>query len=248
MPLDALARQHPGGLDEFRITSASEIKQILRQLLDGAVPVNINGPDGTVLSTTLWTVDTLRGALSFSASADDPHLEQLVQQDEAVVVSYLDSVKLQFDATRLVLVHGRRQSALSCDFPEVVYRFQRRNTYRVRPLHRAAPVVRLDHPEQPRLSLALRVLDVSLGGCALFLPEDVPPVPAGASLPGCSVELDADTQFTATLRLQHLSSVPGEARGLRMGCEMLRLSPESERMLQRYIEQTQKRRRLLALD
>lgn len=246
MPLEALAREH-GSLDDFRLSSPTEIKAVLRQLVDGNVPLNINGPDGAVLSTSLWTVDALRGAISFSASADDPHLQQIVQSDEAVVVGYLDSVKLQFDANDLVLVHGGSKSALSCAFPEVIYRFQRRGSFRVRPVLRSSPVARLRHPELADMQLALRVLDVSLGGCALFLPNDVPAMTPGITLNGVDFELDADTRFTTSLRLQHMSSVTTEAKGLRIGCEMVRLPVDAERQLQRYIDHTQKRRRLMAI-
>lgn len=239
MPMD--------GLDDYRLTSASEIKAVLRQLLEGTVPLNINGPSGAALSTTLWTVDSVRGAISFSASSDDPHLHQIVQSDDAVVVGWLDSVKLQFEARDLVLVHSARRSALSCAFPEVIYRFQRRGAFRVRPVLRSSPVARLRHPELTEMSLALRVLDVSLGGCALFLPADVPSLNPGITLNGVSMELDADTRFTASLRLQHMSSVNTEGQGLRVGCEMLNLPPDAERLLQRYIDQTQKKRRLLGV-
>ena len=246
MPLDALAREH-GGLDDFRLDTPTEIKALLRQLLDGNVPLNINGPDGAALCTTLWTVDAVRGAISFSASADDPHLQQIVQSDEAVVVGYLDSVKLQFDANDLVLVHGSNKTALSCALPDVVYRFQRRGSFRVRPVLRSSPVARLHHPVLVEMQLALRVLDVSLGGCALFLPHDVPPMDPGITLNGVELDLDADTRFTTSLRLQHMSSVTTEAKGLRVGCELVRLPADAERQLQRYIDQTQKRRRLMAL-
>jgi flagellar brake protein len=235
------------GLDDFRLDSPTEIKALLRQLMDGSAPVHINGPGGQVLTTTLWTVDSLRGAISFSASPDDPHLHQIVQSNEAVVVGYLDSVKLQFDANDLVLVHSERRSALSCAFPQVVYRFQRRGTFRVRPVLRSSPVARLRHPELPDMTLTLRVLDVSLGGCALFLPADVPPLNPGITLNGVEMDLDGDTRFTTALRLHHMSSVASETKGLRLGCEILRLPTDAERQLQRYIDQTQKKRRLLGV-
>ena len=247
IPLDEIAREH-GGLGDFRIDSPAEIKAVLRKLIDGAVPLNINAPQGAMLGVTLWTVDSVRGAISFNASADDPQLQQIVQSDEAVVVGYLESVKLQFEVHGMVLVHSGRHTALSCDFPEVVYRFQRRSAYRVRPVMRSSPVARLRHPGLPDMQLNLRVLDVSIGGCALFLPNDVPTISPGVSVNGVELELDADTRFTTTLRMHHLTSVSQEANGLRIGCEMLRLAADAERQLQRYIDQTQKRRRLMALE
>lgn len=237
--------QPGGGIDDFRITSRLQIKVMLRTLAESALPLSLNGPDGAMVSATLWTVDSMRDAISFSAMADDPHLEAIVQGNEAVVVGYLDSVKLQFDAHDLVLIHGARTSALSCAMPSVIYRFQRRNSFRVRPVLRTSPVMRFRHPQFDDIHLKLRVLDVSLGGCALFLPEDMPALAAGMLLPGVEVDLDADTRFTTTLRLHHLSSVNAESKGMRMGCEIMQLPAAAERMLQLYIDQTQKKRRLM---
>ncbi len=246
MPLDDMS-QTPGGLDDFRITSPVQIKSMLRTLVDSAVPLSINGPEGAMLSATLWTVDTMREAISFSASPDDPHLHSIVQSNEAVVVGYLDNVKLQFDANDLVVIHGGRTTALSCAFPSVLYRFQRRNNFRVRPVLRNTPTARFTHPQFDEIELSLRILDVSIGGCALFLPHDIPPLNAGCVLTDVEFDFDADTRFSVSLRLHHLSTVNADAEGLRLGCEMLRLPNSAERMLQLYIDQTQKRRRMMAL-
>jgi flagellar brake protein len=62
------------------------------------------------------------------------------------------------------------------------------------------------------------------------------------------IELDADTRFTATVQVQHLSSISAQSQGLRAGCEWRNLERDAERALQRYIDQTQKQRRLLSLD
>jgi hypothetical protein len=45
--------------------------------------------------------------------------------------------------------------------------------------------------------------------------------------------------------VHHISSIQPNARGVRLGCELLKLDGHAERSLQRYIDQTQKRRRLL---
>jgi c-di-GMP-binding flagellar brake protein YcgR len=118
----------------------------------------------------------------------------------------------------------------------------------VRTLERHSPTARLRHPAIPDMQLALRVIDVSIGGCALFLPADVPTLEPGLSLHGVHIELDADTRFGGTLLIQHLSSINARCDDLRVGCEWHSLPPDSERALQRYIDQTQKRRRLLSLD
>jgi hypothetical protein len=96
--------------------------------------------------------------------------------------------------------------------------------------------------------LSLRIIDISIGGCALLLPADVPPLPLGVTLQGVVLELDYETRLPVTLRLQHASSILSMAPGLRLGCELVGADTGTERSLQRYIDHTQKRRRLLSLD
>ena len=247
MPLDALAAQ-PGGLDDFRVGTPREIGAMLMQLRDGNVRLNLNASDGTVFGTTLWTVDAVRDKISFSADENDPKLPALLDCDEAVVVGYLDSVKVQFDVTGLVLVRGGRNSVLSAAFPRQLFRFQRRSGYRVRPLLNSAPMARLRHPDFADLQLALRVLDLSIGGCALFLPDDLPLMQPGIQLNQVQIDLDADARLHLNLRLQHVTSINPDSRGVRLGCEFVNASGDALRSLQRFIDQTQKRRKLMALD
>lgn len=240
-----------GGADpwaSFRVTRPQECLALLGQLRDGPVPVNLNGPDGSLLTTTLWAVDATAGRLSFTADPGVPALDRLVEADEAVAVAYMDNVKLQFELQGVMLVRGAEASTLQALMPTALYRFQRRSAYRVRPTDRHAPTAHFRHPAIPDMALALRVLDLSIGGCALWCPQDVPPLQAGTELGEVVVTLDAETRITVSLALQHLSSIGLGDSGLRLGCEWQRLTGGAERVLQRWIDQTQKRRRLLALD
>ncbi len=243
------ALEASGGVDPwgpFRVERPSERVALLKQLRDSTSPVLLSAPTGGAMTTTLWTVDEHRGQLSFSANSEPPQLPAIVASNEVVAIAYLDSVKLQFDLHGLVLVKGGRTSALQCLLPQELYRFQRRNGYRVRTLERQAPSAHLRHPAIPEMALSLRVLDVSIGGCALFVPADVPPLEPGLMLQGVRIELDADTRFEIGLHLHHVTSIPGNDLGVRVGCEWQRLTGANERALTRYIDQTQKRRRLMA--
>ena len=244
-PLDGMS--HDNALDEFRVSSPREIQTLLRQLLDGSVQLHLNGSDGSCFSSAIWTIDSSRGTIGFNADAADPALQKLLERDEVTVVGYLDSVKLQFDVQGLVLVHGNKASVLSCPAPRTMYRFQRRETFRVRPTIRSSPTARMAHPDQAESELALRVIDISIGGCAVFLPEEVPPMRAGAML-SVRLELDADTRLDLTMRLQHVTAINADARGVRLGFEFKRVGGDALRVLQRYIDLTQKRGKLMALN
>ena len=237
----------------FRVNPAVERLRVLRDLRDASVPVMLNSPGGATLTTTLWAVDAAQQRMTFNADAGPLQLAQLVECDEAVAVAYRDSVKLQFDLHGLMLVRGATACALQCELPTEIYRFQRRSAYRVRPPQRHAPTARLRHPSMPEMALALRIVDVSIGGCALWLPDDVPPLQPGTRLSELRVELDADTRFTASVTLQHVSSLGtdrgglGNPGGARLGCEWVQLDGDASRLLQRWIDQAQKRSRLLTL-
>jgi len=86
---------------------------------------------------------------------------------------------------------------------------------------------------------------VSIGGCALFLPDDVPALDPGVLMNGVQIDLDADTRVACGLRLQHVTSLNPESHGVRLGCEIVSPGSDGQRALQRYIDHTQKRRRLM---
>jgi c-di-GMP-binding flagellar brake protein YcgR len=232
---------------QFRVADSAELLRLLQQLRDGSVPVTLSAPLGGAVTSQLWSVDATQRQVSFSADADSVYMQRLAQHDEAVAVAYLDNVKLQFDLVDLLLVHGASSCALRAQLPAVLYRFQRRASFRVRTFERRAPKALLRHPSMPDMRLGLRILDVSVGGCALLLPDDIPALQPGTRLAGARIELDGDTCFDATLRLQHVSAMHGGGHGRRLGCEFIELDGQAQRALQRYIDHTQQRRRLLAL-
>lgn len=244
--LDALGR--PTDLDDFRVREVVEIRHLLKSVMDRNVAVTLNGSDGTVFATTLWSVDSQQGKIAFTADLMSPAVHRLVEAEEAVAVCYLDQVKLQFDMGQCMLVHGHQACVLQCALPKEMFRFQRRHAYRVRTLERSAPTAVFRHPGMPDVLLELRVLDVSAGGCALFIPSDLPMVEPGVVINGVRIELDAETDFHVSLRIHHVTAIQPQARGVRLGCEIVNQSPQTQRLLQRYIDQTQKRRRMLSLD
>ena len=247
-PADLDASGASDALAAFRVTHPQERLALLRQLRDGQVAININGADGGVFTSTMWSLDPDQQRISFSVDPGIPALDRIVEADEAVAVAYMDSIKLQFDLQRVLLVHTAQACTLQSAMPAEIYRFQRRNAYRVRTLERHSPKARFRHPAIPDMALALRVLDLSIGGCALWMPANVPGLQAGTRLNDVSIELDHDTRFGATLNLQHLSRIGQGEGGIRLGCEWQSLSSGAERELQLWIDLMQKRRRLLALD
>ena len=244
-PLDAAGASE--FLAEFRVTDPVEVRALLRSLMDQTIPLNISSPDGIGYTSTLWTVDASQQRLSFTADMLSPAVHSLVESNEAVAVGYIDKIKLQFDLFDLMLVQGHKACVLQARMPRELFRFQRRNSFRVRTIERSQPTATLRHPAIPDMSIGLRVLDVSIGGCALLLPRNVPDLAAGVVVHGVHIVLDPETSFDVSLHLHHVTSTGSESGAVRLGCEFVGLGP-TERLLQRYIDQTQKRRRLMALE
>jgi c-di-GMP-binding flagellar brake protein YcgR len=230
-------------LDEFRVASPREIARFLSELCDNKIPVALNAPDGDIETTLLWTVDAVRNRLAFWADACDGKTRHLVERPGHVVVAYLHSVKLQFEIGPLMLEGGDRVSVLSCALPSQLFRFQRRNAYRVRPLLGEALTARLSHPDIPDMPLELSVLDLSLGGCALLLPDDMPVPQRGALLRQVEFDLEVDADFRVDLRVQNVSPRDATAPGMRIGCEFIDARGSALCALQRFVHNVEKRRR-----
>lgn len=233
-------------LDDYRITSEIEILDLLRKIEESRALITLSSPEGLNYSTVIWNIDADRNLLSFSADKQKPSLRTLLESEEVSAVSYLDSIKVQFDVDGLVLVHGTEHSTLNAQYPTELYRFQRRTSFRVKPSVSALPTASFVHPQEPEAKLALRVLDVSLGGLALFLPDGAPSIPDGTLVENCELQLDEDTQLDVSFVMRHATTIHPQTHGSRLGCEFVNIS-EAERELQRYINMTQKRQLALGL-
>lgn len=231
-----------------RIDDPARIAELLQRLLDGSNVMAIRSADGTTVDATLWSHDPARGVMSFSADADDPRVQSLVEADDAVVTAELDGVVVRFHIDSLVLVRRGHDCAMSCTFPAAIERFHRRDSRRVRPVARTTAIARLHHPADSALRLVLRVLDVSTSGCALFMPDRLPPIVPDTRLAPVLIELDAETRLRAVLQVLHVTALHPRSRGVRLGCRLLSTPSEDAERLMRYVDQAQSVRPLIQLD
>jgi len=74
----------------------------------------------------------------------------------------------------------------------------------------------------------------------------VPALQPGVVIKGVRLALDGETQVDAALMLHHVTSTGAENGSVRLGCEIVGMDATAQRALQVYIDQTQKRLRMLA--
>ncbi|MEO6277105.1 flagellar regulator YcgR PilZN domain-containing protein [Roseateles sp.] len=237
--------------EELRVTATAEIAAYLQQLQRENAAVLLSGPPGLSLSSRICALDGEAGVLGLEIGSDPEGISQaLVAGGEISAVAYLGTIKLQFELDDAVLVSGEQGAVLRSSLPERLYRFQRRQSFRVQPSGSIYPRVVL--PGGEHSGRALRVLDISIGGLALALPGDTTPaqpLPVGLVATGLVLELDRLTALRIALVPQHTSAIAGDTRGmLQLGCSFVDLDAAAGRALQVYVDQTQKRRRLLKLD
>ena len=240
-----MSRASQSSLEEFRITAEAEREAMLHRMEVERCLVTLSTPDGLSFTTLVWGLDMPRGVMSFSGDSTDTTLRSLLESDDVVAVAYLDRIKVQFDVEDLVQVKGPQQDVLNARIPEELFRFQRRSAFRVEPFAQHGPSATFRHPAMPDMKLTLRVLDVSLSGVALFLPENVPAIEVGVQINDCLLHLDSDTEIEANLLLHYRTGLHPDTHGARLGCEFVRLDGQ-DRTLQHYINQTQKRRIVLS--
>jgi len=231
-------------LNSLSIDAPVEILAYLRDLQQHQVLITLTAPGGHSVNTYVWAIDAQAQQISFDAGKLKAHERALLDADELSAVAYLDSIKLQFELEGLTLVIGSEGAALRAKLPPVLYRFQRRETFRVKPVSGSVPVVRLLHPHTQD-KLCLRVLDLSIGGMALQLPPDLPPIEGECLLRQVQVELARDIRFEVGLRVHHVGPMHPATLGTQLGCAFVNLPREANLDLQVFIDQTQKRHRLL---
>ncbi len=143
-------------------------------------------------------------------------------------------------------MRGAADCALNAHLPREAFRFQRRNGFRVKPPGRSELTAYLSHPMIPDMQLVLRVLDVSIGGCALFLPDDVPAVAPGVRVNVVQIELDAATRIRSGVVIHRVTAIDPESCGVRLGCELVGMPGGAACTLQLFIDQTERRRRMFS--
>jgi len=234
-------------LGEFRVASSVEIAAILRSLLEAQTLVTLRSTsgEGAPMVSRICSLELKTGTLGLEQPVGGVPAGSLV--GEITCEAYIDHIRVQFELAAPATLGRGLDAVLVSDIPALVYRFQRRRAFRVKPHSRAPQSELIPLADgMPPGSLGrhkLRILDISMGGLSLLVPPAIPIWPAG-QLFTAHVELDRHSQFPARLRLQHVHASDPEI-GTQIGCSFTLLDREAERTLQQYIDQTQKLDRLM---
>ena len=152
MPLESLSASN-GGLDQFLHHRAARDRrpaQAVPGRQPAAQPERQQRRDALHHACGRWTRRAASSAFSADARADDAAPGRVRRGGGGG--GYLDSIKVQFDAGPGARARRGRQRAIGARLPRELFRFQRRNAFRVRPLLRSSPLARVRHPAIAEMS------------------------------------------------------------------------------------------------
>jgi c-di-GMP-binding flagellar brake protein YcgR len=241
-PLDlAMARSiaatvdEPGLLDRFKVTNPVEIAAFMREAIEKRVLCSVRGVRSNERYLSRMIAVEPGRALMLDPPQSTSILQQLTEQKMIAVDLTLNHVRIMFEVPLLTVAPFQGDSTLYLVFPAEIFRFQRRESYRVVVPARRPVRLTLDSGN-PRLR-GLRLHDLSLGGASVILKAEAEHFPMGKVFDGSVLLLDADTSFAIAARVRHATSMQfsGTLGDLRVGLQFLRTPPSFEPTVARLV-------------
>jgi c-di-GMP-binding flagellar brake protein YcgR len=232
----------------FRVDSDVEMAYILRGLMKAGALVTayFNGGREFVVTAVL-SVEPARGFVILDSGANRDLNERLLRSGEISVQSSQDGVRIQFTSRKVEAVSFEGRLAFRIPFPDVLLKLQRREYYRL-----ATPLVnplKCEVPGEQGHRVEMAIADISLGGVCLVGERAGTPLEPGTILEDCRIALpDAGVLHTRMcVRNSYLVTLKNGANSRRTGCEFIKLGPQQEAMLQRYIIRLERDRRVKSI-
>jgi len=233
--------------ERYQVYSRIEIASLLRAVADSHIAVTVYFNQGSeFIVTNVLDVNPEFEELILDLGADDDANRRLLQSTRMTVVTFLDHIRIQFQAQRAeATIHGQLP-ALRIRLPEVLTRLQRRNFYRIRTSMVKPIFASFVDPADRGRRASLRILDLSCGGVALVSEVLEPAFEPGLILEDCRIELPEVGVLNTALEVRNaVKHEEGARMSLRRyGCQFVSLPPALANAVQRYITRTERERAL----
>ena len=225
--------------DEYLVESEVAIQRIFKEMVRDRDIVTGYFNNGTQhILTAILGVLPDHDRLVLDYSQDEKVNQQILKYGRLVCATRHDRIRIKFSCENVQLAKYQDQKALSCPIPRSLYRFQRREFFRV-DMPVAQPIIcRVPQAGDP---LELPILDMSVGGLRLqtenlgFEPE------LKTLLTGCGIELPEFGFIAMDLEVRNtINSTLVDGRQVRrIGCAFAGLSMEKNVTIQRFLHKIQ---------
>ncbi|MDR1850104.1 MAG: flagellar brake protein [Zoogloeaceae bacterium] len=233
---------------QYLLHSQVEIISLLRDAMKRGGLLTTYFDEGMSFFLTSILAVSEKG-LILDYGSDDTVNQHALQATKLTCLTNIDRVKVQFVLNGVSEVQHEGRPAFSSPLPDAVLRLQRREYFRVgTPL--ANPVkcdISIQGADHPDTVLQIPLIDISAGGLGLnatteqmwfFKPDQV--------MGNCLLTLHDGTQIAMTLVVRNAFEVTTRAgqRYIRVGCEFHDLRASSLNIIQRYITQLERERKM----
>ncbi|GMR09141.1 MAG: hypothetical protein BMS9Abin26_2155 [Gammaproteobacteria bacterium] len=227
--------------EKYLVYRKSEIVSRLLQLQKNRSLVTANFA-GHSFITALVDVHQDTGEVVLDVGADKELNEKLLQSKRTFFSAQIDGIRAQFRAEHISMTDYQGEPAFIMPMPKEFLWVQRRGAYRIK-----LPVCMT---AKCKLSLGgsmhnLEVIDISITGVALKLPQSHEGIEIGSVIPNSYFHLSSEDNFVADVEVRNIFPLNKDdsAMGHRIGCVFINTNTDTAAMLQRFIADVEREKR-----
>ncbi len=226
-------------LSPYQIVSRRQIIALLRNMQERKQLMRLYINQGKeVVMTSILDVDEASGYLVIDCAPDDAQNQRILASKRVDFEGTLDSVRVLFCGKDLARDQHANLPALSFPLPEIVWRLQRRECYRVgTPI--TNPVRCLVHADiNGRVqNFSMPLINISIGGLALQDEQQLMDAFLGQLYSRCELILPDSGSVPINLRICNTQTIQRENGKTyrRLGCMFTNIDPLVLPLVQRYI-------------
>lgn len=229
------------GNDRCHINSAKEIESIFNSIArkGSRVALYYGNAHDFILTTVLFVDNT---GLYLEQSTNDQDNQRIIQSKKLIFVGSHSQIKVQFSANHVSSVVHQGYPAFNLPLPSSIYRFQRREYYRLSTPTDAPLRCNIATGNLPATrSCGLTIMDISGGGVGLICAETDTALSIGETY-NCQFELPNVGTIKGIIEVKNLAllTAPSGQTYKHAGCEFKKLDGQSVILLQRYVTNMQR--------
>ncbi|HEX4327193.1 MAG TPA: flagellar brake protein [Burkholderiales bacterium] len=231
--------------EQYVTYARREVINVVEEIVESRSPVTVYFSQGEeYFVTNLLQVNPEFEELVFDCAPQEAMNRRIAESKLATFVTFLDQIKVQFNALRIEATSFGGKPALRTRLPNSLMRLQRRNFYRV-----PAPVAKRLQCEIPLpggATAQFAVRDLSVGGLAMLAGPAKAEFSAGMVFHDCKIELPGHGSVSVSLEVRNDQGGGPAGISQRYGCQFLDLPGPVVSLIQRYINQLERDRRSLS--
>jgi c-di-GMP-binding flagellar brake protein YcgR len=224
--------------DRYLLRSQAEIRGQLLKLAKkpDIITAYFNKGSNFILTAVLGVVKE-RNLVVLDVGPDDETTRQAIASNRLVCTTKNMGVPVKFTVENLQSAKYQGKQAIAAPLPDSLYRLQRREFFRVQVPRINAPTCEIPIDIDGE-SVTLKIVDLSVGGMCMLVPEDQPFRPKLRDIyENCLIQLPDFGELTVDIEIRNQGTFYTSKNETipRFGAAFLNLNMQNNLYLQRYI-------------